>query len=115
MSTRRADTEDAGDDISAVGEKQGRYASRKSEPERRQFLEDDPQSGDVEPHRAFCKGCNEWIDLNPTRKFIMKNWVEHRRHCKIESERAERCAFCLLDILSWEIKRARIVRSRRKS
>ncbi|KAI0738514.1 hypothetical protein C8Q80DRAFT_1205853 [Daedaleopsis nitida] len=89
LQAQRTETsEDGADDASAVGEKQGRYASRKSEPERRQFLEDDPFTGEVEHHRAFCKACSEWVELNPTRKFIMKNWVEHRRQCKAIAERA---------------------------
>ncbi|RPD59045.1 hypothetical protein L226DRAFT_546568 [Lentinus tigrinus ALCF2SS1-7] len=84
----RTDTEDA-DDASVAGEPKGRYSSRKNEAERRQFMEDDPNSGEVEAHRVFCKACNEWIDLNPSRRYIMKNWVEHRRSCKGGSERSE--------------------------
>lgn len=96
----RTDTEDA-DEGSVAGEPKGRYASRKNEAERRQFLEEDPNSGEVEPHRAFCKACNEWIDLNPSRRYIMKNWVEHRRSCKNVSERSERCVAWLLSCGGW--------------
>ncbi|KAI0697832.1 hypothetical protein C8T65DRAFT_661466 [Cerioporus squamosus] len=84
----RTDTED-GDEGSVVGEPKGRYSSRKTEAERRQFMEEDPNSGEVEAHRVFCKACNDWVDLNPSRRYIMKNWVEHRRQCKGGSERSE--------------------------
>ena len=87
---RRTDTQEDGDEESVSGTfGTGRYSSRKGEAERRRFLEDDPNSGDVEPHRAFCKACGQWVDLNPKLKYIMKLWVEHRRHCK-GVDRAER-------------------------
>ncbi|TFK91462.1 hypothetical protein K466DRAFT_643926 [Polyporus arcularius HHB13444] len=84
----RADTEDR-EDGSVAGEPKGRYSARKTEAERRQFMEDDPNSGEVEAHRVFCKACNDWVDLNPSRRYIMKNWLEHRRQCKASSERSE--------------------------
>ena len=80
---RRTDTlED--DEESSVGGTfgTGRYSARKGEAERRQFLEDDPNSGEVEPHRVYCKACSEWVDLNPKLKFIMKLWIEHRKRCQ---------------------------------
>ena len=55
---------------------------RKTEAERRQFLEEDPNSGDVEPHRVYCKACDNWVDLNPKLKYIMRLWLEHRKQCK---------------------------------
>ncbi|TBU34093.1 hypothetical protein BD311DRAFT_747125 [Dichomitus squalens] len=83
---QRTDTQEDGDEESASGVfGTGRYTSRKGEAERRQFLEDDPNSGEVEPHRVYCKVCSQWVDLNPKLKYIMKLWVEHRRHCKSTS------------------------------
>lgn len=108
----RTDTEDA-DEGSVVGEPKGRYASRKNETERRQFLEEDPNSGEVEAHRVFCKACNEWIGLNPSRRYIMKNWVEHRRSCKGISERSERYVTTTIE-LWWSIERRFAAQPRRR-
>ena len=87
-----------------MGEPKGRYASRKNEAECRQFLEEDPNSGEVEAHRVFCKAYNEWIGLNPSRRYIMKKWVEHRRSCKGISERSERYVTTTIE-LWWSIER----------
>ncbi|KZT67384.1 hypothetical protein DAEQUDRAFT_758234 [Daedalea quercina L-15889] len=68
------------DDQSVYGEssKSGTRA-RKSEAERIEFLQNDPLTGEVEPHRVFCKECQEWVDLSPKRKYVMQNWVVHRK------------------------------------
>ena len=84
----RADTLDDADDASSVGDPMRR--ARKSEAERRQYLEDDPNSGEVEPHRVFCKACDNWVELNPKLKFIMKLWNEHRKQCSSTKEGSER-------------------------
>lgn len=68
------------DDQSVYGEssKSGTRA-RKTEAERIEFLQNDPFTGDVEPHRVFCKECDEWVDLAPKRKYVMSNWNAHRK------------------------------------
>ncbi|KAI0629336.1 hypothetical protein C8Q77DRAFT_1143421 [Trametes polyzona] len=73
--------EDGADDRSSIGES-SKLRARKTEAERRQFLEEDPNSGDVEAHRVFCKACDAWVDLNPKRRYIMRLWLEHRKQCK---------------------------------
>ncbi|KAI0372617.1 hypothetical protein BV20DRAFT_963647 [Pilatotrama ljubarskyi] len=73
--------DDGADDRSSIGESsKGRI--RKTEAERRQFFEEDPNTGDVEPHRVFCKACDVWVELNPKRRYIMRLWLEHRKQCK---------------------------------
>ena len=84
----RTDTQDDVDEGSVAGDSI-RRSRKKNEAERKQFLEDDPHSGEVEPHRMYCKTCSTWVDLNPKLRYIMKLWVEHRRHCK-GVDRAER-------------------------
>ncbi|KAM5536629.1 hypothetical protein V8D89_009724 [Ganoderma adspersum] len=80
---KRTDTLEDDEESSAGGTfGTGRYSARKGEAERRQFLEDDPNSGEIEPHRIYCKACSEWVDLNPKLKFIMKLWIEHRKRCQ---------------------------------
>ena len=61
-----------------MGKERGTRA-RKTEAERIEFLQNDPLTGDVEPHRVFCKECDEWVDLAPKRKYVMANWNAHRK------------------------------------
>ncbi|KAH9913957.1 uncharacterized protein BXZ73DRAFT_92876 [Epithele typhae] len=84
-SIQRLDTsEDLVDEVSVSGDTR---RQRKTEADRRQFLEEDPNSGEVEPHRMYCKACSKWVDLNPKLRYIMKRWVAHRKRCgKEESE-----------------------------
>ncbi|KAI0349551.1 hypothetical protein OH77DRAFT_1431955 [Trametes cingulata] len=82
VAAQRTETADDGaDDRSSIGESsKGRM--RKTEAERRQFFEEDPNTGEVEPHRVFCKACDVWVELNPKRRYIMRLWLEHRKQCK---------------------------------
>ncbi|CAL1714252.1 unnamed protein product [Somion occarium] len=66
--------------------KSGTTRARKSEEERMQFFKDDPLCKDVEPHRALCARCDTWVELNPKRRYIMKDWITHRKACRRESE-----------------------------
>ncbi|KAI0820738.1 hypothetical protein BC628DRAFT_1395122 [Trametes gibbosa] len=82
VAVQRTETpEDGADDRSSIGES-SKLRVRKTEAERRQFLEEDPHSGDVEAHRVFCKACDTWIELNLRRRYIMRLWLEHRKQCK---------------------------------
>ncbi|KAI9062543.1 hypothetical protein FKP32DRAFT_1573873 [Trametes sanguinea] len=82
IAQRTETPEDGADDRSSIGESSAKMRSRKTEAERRQFLEEDPNTGDVEPHRVFCKACDSWIDLNPKLKYVMRLWLEHKKQCK---------------------------------
>ncbi|KAI0773318.1 hypothetical protein BD413DRAFT_541129 [Trametes elegans] len=73
--------EDGADDRSSIAES-SKARSRKTEAERRQFLEEDPNTGEVQAHRVFCKACDAWVDLNPKLRFIMRLWLEHKKQCK---------------------------------
>lgn len=96
-SRRRTETpEEGADDRSSIGES-SKARARKTESERRQFLEEDPSSGDVEAHKVFCKACDSWVELNPKRRYIMRLWLEHKKQCK--NTAAERCGYWM-DILN---------------
>ncbi|KAL7280420.1 hypothetical protein ACG7TL_005348 [Trametes sanguinea] len=82
VAQRTETPEDGADDRSSIGESASKMRSRKTEAERRQFLEEDPNTGEVEPHRVFCKACDSWIDLNPKLKYVMRLWLEHKKQCK---------------------------------
>ncbi|KAI0061002.1 hypothetical protein BV25DRAFT_1887478 [Artomyces pyxidatus] len=70
------------DDVSVAESSKG---NRRTEEERRQFFLDQPECREVEPHRAFCTGCNEWVALNPSRPYVMRPWTVHRKDCRRNS------------------------------
>lgn len=69
------------DGVSEAGTK---HRHRKKEVERIQFLKEDPHCGELNPYHAFCTKCQNWILLSTNRRYVMKNWVIHRKSdCKI--------------------------------
>jgi len=68
-------------DGSTDGDAAPKPRNRKSEAERIQVFTEDPCCAEVEPFRARCKQCDTWITLHDTRKYVMKNWKEHRKVC----------------------------------
>lgn len=76
------------DDVSVAESSKG---NRRTEEERRQFFLDQPECREVEPHRAFCTGCNEWVALNPSRPYVMRPWTVHRKDCRRNSISAKPC------------------------
>jgi len=79
-STKGNDGQD--DDVSVAESSKGH---RKTEEERIQFFHSQPDCREVEPHRAFCIGCDQWVPLNSTRPYVMRPWVVHRRECRRNS------------------------------
>lgn len=59
-----------------------------------EFLQNDELSGEVEPHRMFCKGCQEWVDLSPKRRYVMQPWVNHRKVCIKQRGQSEKYSPC---------------------
>ncbi|OCH91526.1 hypothetical protein OBBRIDRAFT_523114 [Obba rivulosa] len=80
ISHHRGTPDSIADDQSSVGDGPKQTRVRKTETERKEFLEKDAHSGEVEPHRMFCNNCNEWVQLNPTRRYVMRLWLEHHKH-----------------------------------
>ncbi|OBZ73532.1 hypothetical protein A0H81_06369 [Grifola frondosa] len=73
--------ESMADDRSSIGDTPRNPRVRKTEAERMQFLQNEPLTGAVEPHRVFCTGCNKWVPLNPKLRYVMRLWVDHRKQC----------------------------------
>lgn len=93
----------AADDRSSIGESIGESSKassrvRKSEAERMEFLQSDPHSGEVEPHRVFCTACKAWVGLNPKRRYVMALWITHRKQCGKKYTHYEK--YVLFDYLS---------------
>ncbi|KAF8479796.1 hypothetical protein DFH94DRAFT_631661, partial [Russula ochroleuca] len=71
--------DDGRDDVSVAESSKGH---RKTEEERIRFFQSQPDCREVEPHRAFCTGCDQWVPLNPVRAYVMRPWLVHRRECR---------------------------------
>ncbi|KAI0311478.1 hypothetical protein OF83DRAFT_1150752 [Amylostereum chailletii] len=69
------------DDISVAGSSTSK-ATRKTEEERIQYFRNQPDCREVEPHRAFCAVCNDWVPLNPSLTYTMRPWTLHRKTCR---------------------------------
>lgn len=74
--------DDVRDDVSVAESSKGH---RKTEEERLQFFQSQADCREVEPHRAFCIGCDQWVPLNPARAYVMRPWIVHRRECRRNS------------------------------
>ncbi|KAI9454438.1 hypothetical protein F5148DRAFT_1288634 [Russula earlei] len=74
--------DDGRDDVSVT---ESSRSHRKTEEERLQFFNSRPECREVEPHRAFCIGCDQWVPLNPVRSYAMRPWLVHRRECRRNS------------------------------
>ncbi|KZT07295.1 uncharacterized protein LAESUDRAFT_123131 [Laetiporus sulphureus 93-53] len=90
--TNRTGTPDStADEHSVTGESsKGNIRTRKTEAERIEFLQSDPLSGEVEPHRVYCRACEEWVQLNLKRKYVMQHWILHRKQHHKQQDASER-------------------------
>ncbi|KAG2340647.1 hypothetical protein BDR05DRAFT_966494 [Suillus weaverae] len=74
------------DEVIAGGTKQ-----RKNEDERKQDLEDDEYTEDVQPTSVRCCGCQKVISLDKRRRYYPELWDKHRGKCpgilKIERDK----------------------------
>jgi hypothetical protein len=86
------DTEghDDGRDDASISESSKTH--RKTEEERLQFFKSQPDCRQVEPYRAFCTGCDQWVPLNSARAYVMRPWLVHRRECRRNSLTAKQYA-----------------------
>jgi len=83
LSSQRFQTPDAErDDISVADSSKPSQRKERTEAQRMQFFKDQPECREVEPYRAFCTGCNEWVSLNLKKTYTMQPWLKHRRECR---------------------------------
>jgi hypothetical protein len=85
------DGQDDGRDDASVAESSKGH--RKTEEERLQFFHSQSDCREVEPHRAFCTGCDQWVPLNVARPYVMRPWLVHRRECRRISHANKQYAF----------------------
>ncbi|KDQ61517.1 hypothetical protein JAAARDRAFT_30966 [Jaapia argillacea MUCL 33604] len=55
--------------------------TRRSEPERKAFLEADPRVEEFKDHEVLCKGCHKWIKLSTKQRYALYNWQNHQQRC----------------------------------
>lgn len=56
---------------------------RRTESQRREFLEEDPLVEQLEVDRALCKNCKKWIKLSNVQTYSTSNWTKHRPRCAV--------------------------------
>ncbi|KAI0688076.1 hypothetical protein C8T65DRAFT_746794 [Cerioporus squamosus] len=81
---RRRTKSDEGEDPATSADvkatKKPRKAPRSAE-QRREALELDEYTMEVEAHRVLCRGCWGWIALHKSRTYEPVNWEKHRGKC----------------------------------
>ncbi|KAF5362215.1 hypothetical protein D9756_002309 [Leucocoprinus leucothites] len=61
---------------------------KRTEAERKQYFENEPECGSFEAHRALCTRCKKWVRLSTRQTYSVKPWELHRTRCdqKIPAE-----------------------------
>ncbi|KAF9224029.1 hypothetical protein BS17DRAFT_780368 [Gyrodon lividus] len=72
---------DDADETSSIAESSSGVRVRRTEPERIQYLKDQPECGELEAHRAFCTRCESWVNLGKPRTYTVRRWEVHRLKC----------------------------------
>lgn len=75
---------EAADDNESVSEPTGTV--RRTEEQRIQYLQDQPDCGTFEAHRAFCKRCNRWIGMGGRLRYPVYKWTRHIEKCKVKEQ-----------------------------
>lgn len=84
ISSRRAPTpsEVADDNESVVESTTGTSRRTRTEEQRIQYLLEQPDCGELEPHRAFCKRCDKWVSMGKRDRYPVYMWTRHVKNCK---------------------------------
>lgn len=54
---------------------------RRSEAERKAYLEADSNAQDIEDHQATCKACGKTVKLGNAIKYTLGPWIKHQERC----------------------------------
>ncbi|TFK64100.1 hypothetical protein BDN72DRAFT_963443 [Pluteus cervinus] len=73
--------EEEDDGASVVDSISSNKIIRRTEAERKQYFQNEPDVGRLEDHRAHCKRCKHWVNLGKTRKYMVRPWEIHRGKC----------------------------------
>lgn len=80
-SRRAASPVETGDDNESIAESTT-GTTRRTEEQRIQYLREQSDCGELEPHRAFCKRCNRWVAMGGKSKYPLYKWTRHIEKCK---------------------------------
>lgn len=74
------------DDSESVTESTTPGSARRTrtEEQRIQYLREQPDCGEFEPHRAFCKRCNRWVGMGGRTTYPIYKWTKHIEKCRIK-------------------------------
>ncbi|KAF9785042.1 hypothetical protein BJ322DRAFT_1061089 [Thelephora terrestris] len=81
-SKRASSPVEAADDNESIAESATTGAIRRTEEQRIQYLREQPDCGELEPHRAFCKRCNRWVGMGGKTTYPLYKWAKHAEKCK---------------------------------
>ena len=59
---------------------------RRTEEQRIQYLREQPDCGELEPHRALCKRCNRWVGMGGRVTYPVYKWTKHIEKCKTKEQ-----------------------------
>ncbi|KAL1747852.1 hypothetical protein HDZ31DRAFT_30973, partial [Schizophyllum fasciatum] len=54
---------------------------RRTEAERIEYFRNQPECGEIEPHRALCTRCNKHVGLGKKQTYTVRPWETHRAKC----------------------------------
>ncbi|KAF7975454.1 hypothetical protein HWV62_7768 [Athelia sp. TMB] len=60
---------------------------RTTPAQRIQAIQSHIHCGDLEPHRAFCKNCDRWVNLGKQQTYAVGVWLKHRTRCDSQAEK----------------------------
>jgi hypothetical protein len=56
-------------------------AIRRTEAERIEYFNNQPDCSNIEPHNVTCTRCNKVVQLGRKQTYTVKPWETHRRRC----------------------------------
>lgn len=54
---------------------------KRTEAERKQYFENEPECSSIEAHCALCTRCKKWVRLSTRQTYSVRPWEMHRQRC----------------------------------
>jgi hypothetical protein len=71
-------------------------AIRRTEAERIEYFNNQPDCSNIEPHNVTCTRCNKVVQLGRKQTYTVKPWETHRRRCDQMSGSVMCFLFCAI-------------------
>ncbi|KAJ6498316.1 hypothetical protein DFH09DRAFT_1204132 [Mycena vulgaris] len=81
VNRKRFTTPDTVDDNASVAESSMGGKMRRTEAERIEYFNNQPDCSDIEPHSVTCTRCNKVVNLGRKQTYTVKPWEAHRKRC----------------------------------